>query len=81
MSEKSKSQQRQMWILFFILGVIMLNFPFIQIFNRPETIFGIPVFILYILCGWPFSIVVIYLFSRTIIEDNNKQSTGDNNDL
>lgn len=73
MSNKSTTQQRQVWLIFFFLGIIMLNFPFLQIFNRVETIFGIPILVLYLLCGWPLSIVIIYVFTRTIQrEDGDK---------
>ncbi|PLX94457.1 MAG: hypothetical protein C0621_05415 [Desulfuromonas sp.] len=55
---------REAWVLCFILGVVMLNYPFLQIFNKPTLIFGIPLLVLYFLVGWPISILVIYLFSR-----------------
>ena len=73
MSNKSTTQQRQAWLVFFFLGVIMLNFPFLQIFNRVETIFGIPILVLYLFYGWPLSIVVIYIFTQTIqCEDSDE---------
>jgi len=55
---------RDAWGLFFTLGVIMLNYPFIHIFNKETPIFGIPLLVLYFLIGWPFSIVVVYFFTR-----------------
>ena len=64
------------WILFFLLGVIMLNFPFLHIFNRITPIFGFPLLVLYLLVGWPISIIVIYLFSRSLAsspEDESKE--------
>ena len=64
---------RDAWILFFILGLVMINFPFIHIFNKETTLFGIPLLILYLLLGWPASIFVIYLFTRTL-----KTNTGNN---
>jgi hypothetical protein len=71
MANQSTNQYRQIWLIFFFLGVIMLNFPFLQIFNRIETFFGIPILVLYLFCGWPISIVVIYFFARTISYDDN----------
>ena len=55
---ESTQQQRQIWLIFFFLGTIMLNFPFLQIFNRLETFFGIPLLVLYFMVGWPASIAV-----------------------
>lgn len=56
-------QLREAWLLFFILGIVMLNFPFLEIFNKTATILGIPVLFLYFFIGWPSSILVIFLFS------------------
>ena len=68
MSKHSTTHQRQVWLIFFCLGVIMLNFPFMQIFNRLDTLFGIPLLVFYLMVGWPLSIGVIYLFSASLEE-------------
>jgi hypothetical protein len=57
---------KEAWVIFFILGIIMINFPFIHIFNKNVTLFGFPLLVLYLLLGWPISILVIYLFTRGI---------------
>jgi predicted Kef-type K+ transport protein len=51
------------WVIWFVLGVVMLNYPFMHIFNKSLLIFGVPLVILYFFIGWPVSIFVIYLFS------------------
>ncbi len=55
-------QLRESWIIFFILGIIMMTFPFLHIFNKPILILGVPLLFLYLTGGWIISIVVIYLF-------------------
>lgn len=55
---------REAWRLFFFLGIILINYPFMQIFDKPIQIAGIPLLLLYFLVGWPLSIVVIFIFSR-----------------
>lgn len=60
------SQFKEAWVIFFILGIIMINYPFIHIFNKSDTLFGIPLLVLYFLVGWPLSILVIYLFTRRV---------------
>lgn len=55
-------QLRESWIIFFILGFIMMTFPFLHIFNKPVLLFGMPLLFLYLTAGWVVSIVVIYLF-------------------
>lgn len=65
-------QLRESWIIFFILGIIMLTFPFMQIFNKPVTLFGYPLMLLYLTVGWAFSIFVIYLFMRSFLSQNQR---------
>ncbi|MDT8419585.1 MAG: hypothetical protein RQ754_04080 [Desulfuromonadales bacterium] len=63
------SSTREAWVLCLILGIIMLNFPFIQIFNSSQLFLGIPILILYFFVGWPLSILVIYLFTCQLGQD------------
>ncbi len=72
------SHIREAWVIFFILGIIMLNFPFIHIFNKATTILGIPLLILYFFLGWPLSILVIYLFCHRL-EDDPAEEKPDSN--
>ena len=63
MRAKNPLHLREAWVIFFVLGLVMLNFPFLHIFNKDVQIFGIPLLILYLMVGWPLSILVVYLFS------------------
>ena len=73
MKEPNPTSTREAWVLCLILGVIMLNFPFLQIFNTGRSIFGIPILIFYFFIGWPISILVIFLFvNRMQNEDRDK---------
>jgi hypothetical protein len=60
---KSLLRLREAWVIFFFLGMVMLNYPFLHIFNKDVQIFGIPLLILYLLIGWPLSIGIVYLFT------------------
>ncbi|KIH76629.1 hypothetical protein SAMN05660860_01771 [Geoalkalibacter ferrihydriticus] len=66
MKKAPSSHLRESWVLFFTLGVVMINFPFIHIFNKDILIFGIPLLVLYFLAGWPLSILVVYIFARIL---------------
>jgi hypothetical protein len=58
---------KEAWVIFFILGIIMMNYPFIHIFHKPRILlFGMPVLFLYLYVGWFVSIVVIRLFVKAI---------------
>jgi TRAP-type C4-dicarboxylate transport system permease small subunit len=57
---------RESWVVFFILGFIMMNYPFINIFNKPYEVCDIPLLLLYLYCCWATLIIVIYLLVSTI---------------
>jgi hypothetical protein len=79
MRGKNPLHLREAWVIFFMLGLVMLNFPFLHIFNKDVQIFGIPLIILYLMIGWPLSIVVVYLFSLLLggeTADNGERSSA-----
>jgi hypothetical protein len=63
---------RESWVIFFVLGNVMLNFPFLKIFNQPTTILGFPLMYLYFTLGWAISIGVIYLFAKATEPDQTE---------
>jgi len=70
---------KESWVIFFILGIIMLDYPFLHIFNKHTLIFSFPLLFIYLFGGWSFSILVIYLFTKSIhtgndIKDRNEIS-------
>lgn len=71
-------QLRESWIIFFILGIIMMTFPFLHIFNKPILLFGVPLLFLYLTLGWMISIFVIYLFMMASRHEDKKGDQKDN---
>lgn len=69
---------RDAWVIWFVLGVVMLNYPFLHIFNKDVLVFGIPLTILYFYIGWPVSIFIIYLFSIYLGRHSEEDSPEDN---
>jgi hypothetical protein len=63
MKVQRKLPLKDAWVIWFVLGVVMLNYPFLVIFDKNVLVLGIPLTILYFYIGWPVSIFVIYLFS------------------
>jgi len=51
-----------------VLGNVMINFPFLRIFNQPVSVIGYPLMFIYFTLGWAISIFVIYLFTLTVDE-------------
>ena len=69
---------RETWVVFFILGFIMMNFPFIHIFYAPRRIYGMPLLFLYLTVGWLISIGVILLFVKAFnLPDKEKNGSSD----
>ncbi|MGK2906149.1 MAG: hypothetical protein ACSLFH_07380 [Desulfuromonadales bacterium] len=74
MKSERKLPLRDAWVIWFILGVVMLNYPFLHIFNKDVLFFGIPLTILYFYIGWPVSIFIIYLFSIYLVRSTPERN-------
>ncbi len=57
---------RQLWAVAFVVGACMINYPFLQIFNRPVFFWGLPLPVFYFAGGWLASIGVIALYARAL---------------
>lgn len=77
MQDPQGNTTKEAWTIFLVLGVIMINFPFIHIFNNDLQILGIPSLVLYFFIGWPASILVIrffiYLMEREEIQVDDER--------
>ena len=82
LNEKSELiRLKEAWGIFCLLGVIMLNYPFMHIFNKPhDVIFGFPLMVLYLFIGWPISIGIIYLFARYLVTPEEPVSPDETTD-
>lgn len=63
MAPTSPSRLRQGWIIAFVLGAMMINYPFLHICNRPDFLRGFPLLFLYLFVGWAASIAVVALYA------------------
>lgn len=61
-----QSRLRQLWLIAFVFGASMINYPFLQIFNRRLFVCGVPLLFLYFSLGWAASIGVIALYARAL---------------
>lgn len=59
----TRDKLRQWWWIAFALGLLMINYPFLQIFNTSAFVFGLPLLFLYFLVGWAVSIGVIVVYA------------------
>ncbi len=63
----TRSHLRQWWWIAFVLGAFMINYPFLQIFNRPAQVFGFPLLFLYFILGWAASIAAIAFYAWALV--------------
>lgn len=49
----------------FLLGILLFNFPFLCLFNRPVLAVGIPIFYLYLFSAWALIILLMLIISRS----------------
>ena len=52
----------------FLLGCLLLNYPILSIFNLPDTVLGIPLLYLYILCTWVLLIFLVGIITSKHIK-------------
>lgn len=74
----SRLSLKESWVIFFILGLIMLNYPFLSIFDKPYMLLGFPLTFIYIFAGWGISILVIYLFTISIRHEKRSDNGSKN---
>ena len=60
----------EFWLALFFTGMLLINFPFVSIFDKPVFIFGIPLLYVYLIVGWLCSIIVIYIFTKRLKDDD-----------
>lgn len=49
----------QRLVTLFLLGNLLFNYPLLALFNRPDTIFGIPLLYAYVFGAWILLIILL----------------------
>jgi hypothetical protein len=57
---KSGLKNQYLWVVF-VLGVVLLNYPILAIYNIPEIWFGIPVLYFFVFLFWLLLILATFL--------------------
>jgi hypothetical protein len=55
---------KELLVAFFALGVVLLSWPFLTIFNQPRAVLGIPRLVLYLFGVWAVMIAVLFVVCR-----------------
>jgi len=71
---KSRTAARtKAWcIICFGLGLLLTNYPLLQIFNQPLSSGGIPLMVVYLLGIWLLGIVVLFLLTKLLAQSSDK---------
>ncbi len=62
----NKSKKERLWIVLGILSFILVNYPFLQIFNRDTLLIGIPMLVFYLFGFWILAIVFLYIYMHVL---------------
>lgn len=57
-------KRRELRIVTFVSGILLVNFPLLSVFNKPVLLFGIPILFCYIFFLWAFIIFMTYRLSK-----------------
>jgi hypothetical protein len=68
MKDILKSQY--LWAVFF-LGLFLLNYPVLSMYNIPKAIFGIPLLFIMVFGFWALLILLTYLVVKKMNRKNN----------
>jgi hypothetical protein len=61
------------WLLIcFGLGLLLTNYPFLQIFNQPISLGGIPLIIVYLLGLWLLGVLILFILARSLARFSDK---------
>jgi hypothetical protein len=60
----NKSKKERIFIVIGILSFILINYPFLQIFNRDALLFGLPMLVFYLFGIWILTIAFLYIYKH-----------------
>ncbi len=75
--EATKARQaarlRAWCFICFSVGLLLTNYPLIQIFNSPTLVGGLPLMVAYLLGIWLLAIAVLFLLARALAKLQDKE--------
>jgi hypothetical protein len=57
---------RELVVALFVLGAVLLSWPFLTIFNHARAVFGIPLLVLYLFAVWAVMIAAAFWVTRRL---------------
>jgi len=59
-----KSKREKFWIFIGILSFVLINYPFLHIFDRDALLIGIPMLVFYLFGFWILAIAFLYIYAH-----------------
>jgi hypothetical protein len=72
MKKRPSQKPNEIWLLSIAVGMVVLNFPFIQVFDTHGFFFGVPTLIVYIFSVWSLLIIGLIAYSRILCQSSNQ---------
>ncbi|WP_291781910.1 hypothetical protein [Cecembia sp.] len=69
---KAKAKGQYLWVLFF-LGLFLLNYPLLSLYNIPEKWRGIPLLFLFLFIFWALIIALTYWIIKKTAAPKNAE--------
>ena len=69
---RNAARARAWCLICFALGLLLTNFPLLQIFNQPQSLNGIPLMVVYLLGIWLLGIVVLFILAIALAQSSDK---------
>jgi hypothetical protein len=57
-------KSRDLLVALFVLGVVLLSWPLLTVFNHPRAVLGVPLLVLYLFAVWAAIIVALFCVAR-----------------
>ena len=57
-----QKRRESRWAIF-IIGIVLINFPLISVFNKSDLVFGVPLTYFYLFLIWMMMIVFTYIMT------------------
>lgn len=75
--EPTKIQQAQRakaWCrICFALGLLLINYPILQLFNQSVSLHGFPLMVVYLMGLWLAGIIVLFILTRFLLKSVDKE--------
>lgn len=68
-----QGRRAQAWCrICFVLGLLLINYPILQLFNQSVSLRGFPLMVVYLMGVWLVGIIVLFILTRFLLKSADK---------